>query len=57
MKQTAERYLDIITGHRVVGHENKCRHLHGHNQRIHFACEAGDLEEVIQYEGGLNDYS
>ena len=37
---TAERYHDISTGHRVVGHENKCRHLHGHNYRIHFTCQA-----------------
>ena len=46
MKQTAERYHDISTGHRVVGHENKCRHLHGHNYRIHFVCEAGELDKV-----------
>lgn len=31
-----ERYHDISTGHRVVGHESKCRHLHGHNYRIFF---------------------
>lgn len=37
---TAERYHDISCGHRVVGHENKCRHLHGHNYRIHFVCAA-----------------
>lgn len=34
------RYHDISAGHRVVGHESKCRHLHGHNYRIHFICEA-----------------
>ncbi len=43
---TAERYHDISTGHRVVGHENKCRHLHGHNYRIHFVCEAAELDTV-----------
>ena len=43
---TAERYHDISTGHRGVGHENKCRHLHGHNYRIHFVCEAGELDTV-----------
>ena len=43
---TAERYHDISTGHRVVGHENKCRHLHGHNYRIHFVCEAAALDTV-----------
>ncbi len=46
MKRTAERYHDISTGHRVVGHENKCRHLHGHNYRIHFVCEADALDTV-----------
>lgn len=33
---TAKRYHDISCGHRVVGHENKCRWLHGHNYRFHF---------------------
>lgn len=32
----ARRYHDISCGHRVVGHEGKCAHLHGHNYRIHF---------------------
>lgn len=36
------RYHDISCGHRVYGHEGKCRHLHGHNYRIHFTCVAGD---------------
>lgn len=39
-KMRATRYHDISCGHRVVGHENKCRHLHGHNYRIHFTCQA-----------------
>jgi len=33
---SASRYHDISCGHVVWGHENKCRHLHGHNYRIHF---------------------
>lgn len=45
-KTRAVRYHDISCGHRVVGHENKCRHLHGHNYRIHFHCEADDLDIV-----------
>ena len=36
----AKRYHDISVGHRVVGHEGKCRHFHGHNYRVHFTCEA-----------------
>lgn len=42
---TASRYHDISVGHRVVGHENKCRFLHGHNYRVHFECE-GTLDQV-----------
>jgi 6-pyruvoyltetrahydropterin/6-carboxytetrahydropterin synthase len=36
------RYHDISCGHRVYGHEGKCRNLHGHNYRIHFTCVAED---------------
>lgn len=42
----AERYHDISCGHRVVGHEGKCVHLHGHNYRVHFTCQAVDLDEI-----------
>jgi 6-pyruvoyltetrahydropterin/6-carboxytetrahydropterin synthase len=42
----ASRYHDISTGHRVVGHEGKCRHLHGHNYRIHFNCVTEKLDSV-----------
>jgi len=47
----AMRYHDISCGHRVVGHENKCRHLHGHNYRIHFECvgELDSLGRVIDF--------
>lgn len=50
---TAERYHDISCGHRVVGHEGKCRFLHGHNYRIHFVVEAVELDEV----GRVIDFS
>jgi len=46
MKITANRYHDISCGHRVVGHEGKCRFLHGHNYRVHFYCEAEQLDTV-----------
>jgi 6-pyruvoyltetrahydropterin/6-carboxytetrahydropterin synthase len=32
----AARFHDFSYGHRVVGHEGKCRNLHGHNGRAHF---------------------
>lgn len=47
MKTQAHRYHDICMGHRVVGHEGKCRHLHGHNYRIHFYCEADKNEAEL----------
>lgn len=43
---TATRYHDFSCGHRVVGHEGKCRHLHGHNYRAHFTCRAPALDNV-----------
>lgn len=50
----AERYHDICFGHRVVNHESKCRHLHGHNYRFHFAIEALEgLDEL----GRVLDFS
>lgn len=42
----AHRYHDFCAGHRVVGHENKCRHLHGHNYRVTFYCESQELDGV-----------
>lgn len=43
---SATRYHDISTGHRVYGHESKCKHLHGHNYRIHFTVGAKELDMV-----------
>jgi 6-pyruvoyltetrahydropterin/6-carboxytetrahydropterin synthase len=46
IKTTAERHHDFSAGHRVSGHENKCKHLHGHNYRVTFFCKADELDEV-----------
>lgn len=46
MSWQAKRYHDISCGHRVYGHESKCAHLHGHNYRVHFVCEADVLDTV-----------
>lgn len=45
-KSYAERYHDISCGHRVVGHETKCKYLHGHNYRFHFRMEADELDSL-----------
>lgn len=49
----AIRYHDISVGHRVTNHESKCQHLHGHNYRVHFHCEAPALDEI----GRVIDFS
>lgn len=57
----AHRYHDICMGHRVVGHEGKCRHLHGHNYRIHFYCEPNKFlkhsETPLDSVGRVIDFS
>ncbi len=50
---TVERYHDISCGHRVCGHETKCRFLHGHNYRITFTCTADSLDPL----GRVIDFS
>jgi 6-pyruvoyltetrahydropterin/6-carboxytetrahydropterin synthase len=46
MSWQAKRYHDISCGHRVYQHESKCAHLHGHNYRVHFTCEAESLDNI-----------
>lgn len=43
---TATRYHDISCGHRVAGHESKCKYLHGHNYRITFTITAKELDGI-----------
>lgn len=50
---TATRYHDISCGHRVAGHESKCRHLHGHNYRITFTAASESLDKL----GRVVDFS
>lgn len=56
MSFTAERYHDFSYGHRVVGHENKCRHLHGHNGRVHFVCRAKLGTTSLDHIGRVIDF-
>lgn len=53
MKITCTRHHDFSMGHRVVGHEGKCKFLHGHNYRIHFTIQADELDFV----GRVIDFS
>lgn len=52
-RHKVHRYHDISCGHRVHGHESKCAHLHGHNYRVHFTCEADNLDKL----GRVIDFS
>lgn len=51
---SATRFHDISCGHRVVGHEGKCRNLHGHNYRIHFEVMP---KESLDSVGRVLDFS
>lgn len=63
MGYTVIRSHEICAGHRVVGHESKCRHLHGHNYKFHFKVEPkktlseGYVKSVSGFalEGSLDD--
>jgi 6-pyruvoyltetrahydropterin/6-carboxytetrahydropterin synthase len=54
-KVTVKRHHEICCGHRVHGHEGKCKHLHGHNYRFEFTCRAktGALDSI----GRVIDFS
>lgn len=39
------REIDFCYGHRLLGYEGRCRHLHGHNGRTRITMEASDLDE------------
>jgi 6-pyruvoyltetrahydropterin/6-carboxytetrahydropterin synthase len=43
---TATRTHEICCGHRVFGHEGKCRNLHGHNYTVEFTCAAFKLDPL-----------
>jgi 6-pyruvoyltetrahydropterin/6-carboxytetrahydropterin synthase len=51
-----ERYHDFSAGHRVVGHENKCRGLHGHNYRVYFTCSALESHTPLDTVGRVIDF-
>ncbi len=53
MKISAIRQHEIHAGHRVYGHQGKCRNLHGHSYIIHFYCSADTLNEL----GVIIDFS
>ena len=43
---TITRRLQFCAGHRVHGHESKCRHLHGHNYVAHVTIVGPKLDAL-----------
>jgi 6-pyruvoyltetrahydropterin/6-carboxytetrahydropterin synthase len=50
---TITRRLTFASGHRVMGHETKCAHLHGHNYVAEILAEADYLDSL----GRVVDFS
>ncbi len=40
------RRLEIDAGHRLLKHEGKCRHVHGHRYVFEITCTADELDDV-----------
>ncbi len=51
MRHIITRRLEFDAAHRVLGHETKCKHLHGHRYRAEVTFEAGldNLGRVIDF--------
>lgn len=43
---TITRRFEFDSGHRIVGHESKCSHLHGHRYRAEVTIDAPALDEL-----------
>lgn len=54
MSVTCTRRVQFAAGHRVMNHESKCAHLHGHNYIVHLEAEViqGPIE-VIDEDGNI----
>lgn len=50
---TITREHTISCGHRVFGHEGKCKNFHGHNYTFELTATADDLDEL----GRIIDFS
>jgi 6-pyruvoyltetrahydropterin/6-carboxytetrahydropterin synthase len=50
---TCTRRIQFCSGHRLLNHESKCAHLHGHNYVAFITCQAAKLDEV----GRVIDFS
>jgi 6-pyruvoyltetrahydropterin/6-carboxytetrahydropterin synthase len=53
VRTQAVRRIQFAAGHRVLGHEGRCAHPHGHNYVVFFHAEADTLDDV----GRVIDFS
>lgn len=53
MPYSVIRSHEICAGHRVVGHESKCRHLHGHNYVFRFKVQPKPVPVDMEYPEGF----
>ena len=56
-KTTATRRIQFCAGHRVAGHENKCRNLHGHNYVAFFDASSNWAIDGLDELGRVIDFS
>jgi len=56
MKVTCTRKLHFDAGHRVMGHENKCAHLHGHSYQVLLEAESILTESELDSVGRVVDF-
>lgn len=45
-KHQITRKFEFDAGHRVLGHEGKCRHLHGHRYTLEVSVETDGLDKL-----------
>lgn len=45
-KVTCTRIIEFDSAHRVIGHENKCKYLHGHRYVLEVRAIADDLDHL-----------
>lgn len=51
------RRIQFCAGHRVMGHENKCRHVHGHNYVVLVTAEMAPDLQPLDNVGRVIDFS
>ncbi len=54
---TCTRRLQFCAGHRVMGHETKCAHLHGHNYVLRVTATMGGCGRTTDNIGRVIDFS